>query len=201
MSHEHITALVLDRQLTGENHLRLSLLEPVSGRREVFYRQSAKAKATPPDLFDLGDYDLQEAKGGGAWFVREYHLRHRHAGISAHYRSFQIAGEWARFLRHNALHCHEPAMVFDIAARTFAALETGQHSEAVLLKGLYLFARQEGWPVKEAWLQGLPASEKKDAVYLLNTPLEELQLSPDSQRRLYRALKNWLAARDEVEIR
>ncbi|MBC2594234.1 hypothetical protein H5P28_08155 [Ruficoccus amylovorans] len=195
-----LEALVLGREQTGENHLRFSLLDPESGRREAFYRQTQAGKGTPPDLFDRGEFHLEAARSGNAWFVREFRLRQRLSGISRHYANFQAAAEWALFLRHNAVHCHMPATVFDIAQKTFSALENTAQPEAALLKGFYLFARQEGWPVREEWLRNLPTTERDSAAHILNSPLEVLAASPETARRLARTLKNWLAARDEVRL-
>ncbi len=195
-----LEALVLGREQTGENHLRLSLLEPEIGRREAFYRQTQSGKGTPPDLFDHGEFHLEAARSGRAWFVREFRLRRRLSGISRRYANLQAAAEWALFLRRNAEHCHDPEKVFDIAQKTFAALESSPQTEAVLLKGFFLFSRQEGWPVREEWLRNLPAAERDSAVHILNTPLEALESEPEAARQLTRALKNWLAARDEVQL-
>ncbi|MDP0494715.1 MAG: hypothetical protein Q7Q73_00780 [Verrucomicrobiota bacterium JB024] len=195
-----LEALILGRELTGENHLRLSLLEPETGRREVFFRQTQANKGTPPDLFDRGEFHLEAAKSGRAWFVREFRLLRRLSGIATRYAAFQAAAEWALFLRHNAVHCQDPATVYDIALKTFGALESAAQPEAALLKGFFLFSRQEGWPVREQWLRGLPATEAETAARILNTPLEALDTEPEAARRLARALKNWLAARDDVEL-
>ncbi|MEM9226899.1 MAG: hypothetical protein AAGA45_02935 [Verrucomicrobiota bacterium] len=193
-----LRALILQRQLAGESHLRLSLLEPESGRREAFFRQAKSSKSSPPDSFDVADFQLEPAKGGGSWFVRDFRLVHRHRGLSRSYAVLQLAAQWTLFLTRNAEHCQEPATVYELAVRTLSGMETTEQADAALLKGYYLFARQEGWPVKEAWLSSLPRETQADAIHMLNTPLEELAISPKQAARLHQSLKNWLATCDGI---
>ncbi|MGE9292811.1 hypothetical protein [Ruficoccus sp. ZRK36] len=195
-----LEALVLSRETTGESHLRLSLLDPEAGRREVFYRQTKADKGTPPDLFDRGAFRLEAAKNGNAWFVREFRLLQRLTDIGRRYATFQAAAEWALFLRANAVHCQAPETVFSIAQKTFVALASAEQPEAALLKGFFLFARQEGWPVREHWLRNLSATQADEAAHILNTPLDELTTTPETARLLSRSLKHWLSTHDEVTL-
>ncbi len=196
----HLRALVLQRDLAGESHQRLRLLEPESGLCTAFFRQGKKPGSEQPDIFDLGEFFLDASRDGNSWFVREFRLERRLPGLAHHYARLQAAADYAQFLCRNAIHCHDPASVFDAAERTLVGLESADKPEAALLKGYYLFARQEGWPVRESWLNDLPPEHQQVAIEVLNTPLKALRCEPQIVSNLCRALKNWLAARDEVEI-
>jgi len=196
----HCRALVLHRDLAGESHQRLRLLEPENGLCTAFLRQSKKPSSEQPDIFDLGEFFLDASKDGNTWFVREFRLERRLPGLARHYPRLQAAAEYSQFLSRNTVHCHHPAAVFEAAERTLSGLEHAVLPETALLKGYFVFARQEGWPVREDWLNNLPPQHQEMAVEILNTPLKDLEPEPKIAANLYRSLKNWLAARDEVEI-
>jgi hypothetical protein len=64
-------------------------------------------------------------------------------------------------------------------------------------------ARDEGYPVKEEWLAGLPAAQRAEAERLLATPLATLAetsaaIAGPSSATLLRRLEDYLRARTEI---
>jgi hypothetical protein len=214
--------LVLNRAPAGERHLRLTLLTPSLGLIIALFRESRPAGGTAtkssrtragvmeqPDVFDHANVQLETPKPGAAhgaaYFVREYKVLRRHAGLGRHYAALESAAALATFVAHNARHFETCAPVFDLCRKAFAALDEGAAPEAVRLKALFLIARAEGYAALEQWFPALSGPDQALVLFVINRPAAEAAAlaAADATRlpRLRRAFERWLAEHTDLEIK
>jgi len=87
-----------------------------------------------------------------------------------------------------------------LAERSLAAFARILRPEVTHFKSLYLFARAEGYPVKEHMLAGWPADDRRLAQRLLAEPLEGDQPPVDEAKRLLERLQHYIAAYTDILI-
>jgi len=202
-------ALVLRREAAGESFLKVDALSPDRGLVTALKRVASKGPSRQrPDLFETADITLDHPSGGGATFVRDYRPTRQRPGIGGDYRALRAASAYASVLERNGVHLDAPGELFELAECVFDALADRKSPPAVLLKGLYLLARREGYPVRESWWRGLAPELRATAARVLNAPApEELDAEQAETCRLaLAALRRWFAAEtdflvpDESEI-
>jgi len=193
--------IVLDRRPAGEHHLRLDLLSPEDGAILCLLRPSRKHPGAQPALFDEAELALERPrKGGSGYFVREYRPLRRHPGIAASYRALTEACALAAILRANLDHTEDFAAVGALLEKALGGYEKNLRPEACTLKSLYLYARQEGYPVREGWRAGLPEGEASALEAVLREPLEEQSTPPAQLAQLRQALETWLERETDIRI-
>lgn len=183
--------IVLAREARGENLCHLRLLTPTDGIRPALVRQSSgsskgkiSASATrlrPPDLWDFLSMLPQPSRKGSSLFAEISELIAHHNSIGSHYPALREASAWSRFLLG---HLPEGNHSEDAFAITRKALQAWcQPVDAVLihLKALFLYAREEGFPVREGWLAQMPLSDRQQVLTLLAAKPSHLP-SPSQQQ-------------------
>jgi hypothetical protein len=165
---ESIRAVVLDRDATAGGFERLALLTEDQGLRNIMRRQSSKMDAgEKPDLFDLCTVTC-EARQGRACFLREYALERRHGNLGRRYDALESASAWARLILANAPDMDDTSPLFALTLQALEAWERGAMPKLILLKALFVFARNEGLPVREEWLRSLPEKVREQAACAIN---------------------------------
>lgn len=193
--------LILDQGLAGEHHLRFTVLSPVHGKLLSLQRTSRKANAQlRPDLFDIGDFEIEVPSNGAATFIREFKLHHRFSAIGKSYAALQCASQFAQIIRNNLQHAEHFAAIYQLCGTTFNALAQYSQPTATLLKSLYIFARDEGYPVKEDWYASLPPPLQHAAARIINTPLANMHTSPAQAAELLQQLQAWLHAHTDIVV-
>lgn len=201
-------ALVLQRHPPSENFQRLALFSPSEGNlaalQRVVARKSAP-EAAPADLFDELQLRLetgrQAAGGAGSlWFVKESRLLTRHAGIGRSYDALRLACELSALVVRNPVPAESLAPVYALLRQAFAAFATGVRPDVVAFKGLYCFARDEGYPLKQDWLPTLPAADRETVAGLLARPLADQTAATTETTRLHRRLADYLRAHTELHL-
>jgi recombinational DNA repair protein (RecF pathway) len=192
-----VHGVVLARRETAGGFERLDLLAPGQGLLACMRRVSQRKGQVLPDLFDVCACVL-EARESGAWFVKEYELLRRHGGIGARYAALREAGAWARIVLANAPHMESVDALHALTLQALDAWERGGDPEAVLLKALYVFGRDEGLPVKEQWLRELPGAQREAAGQILSTPAAEQEGAAPEAGALVASLRSWLATQHHL---
>ena len=153
-----------------------------------------------PDLFDTIAAMLESSNQGRTWFVREVRIVARRAAIGRSYDALRFACALVAVISRNPVHEESRPNVEHLLRTALDAFGTAERPDVVHLKSLYLFARDEGYPVKQEWLPSLPSSERAVAAAVLNRPLSE-QVSPAAEvARIRRSLEDYLATRTEIAI-
>ncbi len=196
----HSEGLVLSRRPPGDRFQPYSILTAEHGVLTCLRRLAARSTSTTAmlDLFDEADLFLESSNQGRTWFIREARLLGRLAAIGRSYDTLRLASAFAAILVRNRGPEEGRARVYELARRTLAAFDAAARSDLVYLKGLYRFARDEGYPVREDWWQNLPPAERGPAADILGRPLSEQTADADAVARLTRLLEDYLRTRTEI---
>jgi recombinational DNA repair protein (RecF pathway) len=188
------TAVVLDRNATGEHWLRLSLFSEEHGVLDALQRQSRRtASSQPPlDLFDEARFSLETRNQGRTWFVREATPVRRRPGLGRSYAALREACRFGQVLAQNPLHEDSRAEVYALLQRALDAWETGARPDAVYFKSLFLLARDEGYPVREEWREQLDVEDGGAVDRILRETAAEQTTDARNVARLARALEEYL---------
>ena len=168
------TALILKVAPSGESFLTLHALSAEEGTFVCLKRVSSKAPTTDrPDLFDTAEVQLETAKSGNTRFVRDYRVVQRRETIGSSYRALQHASTFASLLAKNATHMPDPALLYQLAERSFNAFGEAKPPAIIYLKSVYLLLQSEGYPVRESWWPQVPSELREAAKELINQPAPE----------------------------
>lgn len=202
MAGEHINTegYVLDRVLSGENHLRFGLFCEQHGLLTCFQRKSKKPGAEAyVDLFDFASVTL-ERKENGTSFVKEYLPIDRHKAIGKRYQTLLYAAEWASILSRNLQHAEHFPPLYQLCGEVLNAFERAKRSDVVLLKALWRMAREEGYAVKEQFWAGLSKSQREALSQLIQQPADAATLPEDKTKAILEALRRWMRAETDILI-
>jgi len=193
-------ALVLAKRPPTDVFQTFSVFSAEHGPLLVLQRLSKKTAANTValDLFDEVALSLENNNQGQAWFVKEARLLTRHTGLGRSYEVLQAASDLARLLARNSVHEESRSKVYTLFREALAALSGTERPDIVYLKSLYRFARDEGYPVKEHWFPALPASDRENAVTILNQPVSVQTAEPTLVAKLRRRLEDYLRGHTEI---
>jgi len=194
-------AVVLDRQQSGDNWMLLTCFSAERGNLVCMQRQSRRASAATPvlDLFDEVQLTLETRNHGRTWFVKEATTLARRTALGRSYESLRHACRFARVLARNAVPEESRLPVRTLLARAITAWETHQRPDSVYFKCIYLLTRDEGYPVRESWWQGLESADRALVDSILGEPAAAQTTSEADVARLTSALEAFV--RDETDIR
>lgn len=193
-------AFVLLKRPPSDAFQSLSVFSGEHGGLLVLQRVSKKASATavPLDLFDEAALHLESSNQGQTWFVKEARLITRHADLGRSYDTLRFASALAALIARNAVSEESRPAVAALLRQALAAFASGARPELVWLKGLYRFARDEGYPVKEEWFPTLTATDRGTVATLLNQPLAAQTASAEIVARLTERLETYLRGHTEI---
>jgi hypothetical protein len=196
-------AFILGRQTSGsDNFEQLTAFSEEHGALLCLRRVSTKpATSAPPlDLFDEAELALESASQGRTWFIKEHRHLHRFPGIGRSYDALRAASALASLVSRNPIADESRPPVAALLRQTLGALETGARPDLVWLKALFIFLRDEGYPVKQQWWQQLGSVERDAAAQILNQPIAGQSPDPAGVARLTQRLQDWLAAETEIRL-
>jgi hypothetical protein len=198
-------ALVLLKQPPADSFQIFTVFSDEHGALLAIQRRSKKnaPAAVALDLFDDAAFLLESSNQGRTWFVRESRLITRHDGIGRRYESLRFASTLASLVARNPGPEDSRGPVAALLRTAFAALAQSARPDLVYFKSLYRFARDEGYPVKQEWLAGLPAASRTEAERLLATPLAALTATQSAiagppAAALLRRLEDYLRTHTEI---
>lgn len=195
-------AIVLKLTPTGERFTQARLLCSELGTLSVLKRNHRKQQGLAIDLFDQGEAHIDRKAGEEAnhGFLTDFVVSKKRSGIGRSYRSLQAASWLSGLLLQNPMHGGTGEDLFTLAERAFDALSETTAPHAVLLKTLYLFARDEGYPVLQDWGKNLTANLSSDVAYLLKTPLQEIDRDPARQEAAFSSLAHYVAHHTHINL-
>lgn len=194
------TAFVVLKRPPAETFQPFSVFSAEQGNLSVLQRVSRKAAATSValDLFDETALILEGAPQGQTWFVKETRLLQRHADIGRDYETLRFASALALLISRNAVPEESRAGIYSLLRQAFTAFGQTQRPDVVYFKSLYLFARDEGYPIKQEWFPTLPAADRAHVTALLGRPLAEQDAPLTEVARLTRRLENYLRGHTDI---
>lgn len=197
---ETMEGVVLLREASGETWDRITLLSPDTGIVQFLQRRSKKAGMTTLDLFDRVSVVIERKDGSATRFSREIRILRRLSGLGQRYESLRESCQFARILMDNPVHEDSRHEVHDLLERALTAWERGDREDIVAFKSLFVFARGEGYAVREDWWQRLPARERGWATLLLNRPTCEVELERDQVATVRESLEHYLRHFTEIRV-
>lgn len=197
---EELSGIVLQTTATGDKHSRISLFSKQFGLQSILFRKSGKRTlGAQPDLFDDLECTLSYASiGSGMPFIREWNVLRKRNFLAQDHKVFFAAAEISRLFLNNGSHILEPQPLFALLLKSLDAMEHGS-PQAVRIKTLFVFAQQEGLPVKQAWLPELDIGLRKQAEVILGSRLSELKELPSRVDEILKSLTLWLNSETELK--
>lgn len=196
--------VVLRLHAGGESFRRIDFLSASAGALLCLQRiPRSGAPKDSPDLFDSAEAGVDVPRDGGPAFLREYRLLRRRGTLGSSYRALRDASAWGGFLAANAPHLADAGAIHALAERTFDAFAAHPGASAlILLKGLYLLARDEGYPVKESWWPGLAPDLRAPVREILSAPVPEPAVPEKiaSAERASAAFLQWLSRETDLVV-
>ncbi|MBK1879800.1 hypothetical protein [Pelagicoccus mobilis] len=195
-------AIVLKQTPSGERFTQIHLLSVDLGLFSVLKRNRSKANGFTIDLFDQGEAHIDHKPGETAnrGFLTDFVVSKKRSGLGKSYRSLQAASWLSGLLLRNPMHEESNEDLFHLAERAFDALSDGRPPHAVMLKTLYVFARDEGYPVLEDWASKLGPQIAGSVATLLNTPLAQIQLERETQQNAYASLAHYIEHHTHIHL-
>lgn len=197
---ETVEGVVLLREASGETWDRITLLSPDTGIVQFLQRRSKKAGTTILDLFDRVSLEIERKDGSATRFSREIRILRRLSGLGQRYESLRESCQFARILMDNPVHEDSRHEVHDLLEQALVAWERGDREDIVAFKSLFVFARGEGYAVREDWWQRLPTRERGWGTLLLNRPTCEVELERDQVATVRESLEHYLRHFTEIRV-
>ncbi len=145
-----------------------------------------------PDLFDIAILDLDRIKTSEIWFIRDYRLIKSNSSISNYYKSFVYAAEYSNFLINNLKYIESFERFYELTLKAIYFWSNGAQPESVFIKTIYLLARDEGYPVKQDWINSLNRRNKILANDIIFNRINDHNLDESNLISLLQSIKNWL---------
>jgi hypothetical protein len=195
-------AFVIEKRPPADSFQTFVLFSAEHGNLLALQRVPGKASAShvSPDLFDEVSALLESSNQGRTWFVKEVRIATRRTGIGRSYDALLFASALAAVVGRNPVHEESREGVAALLRTAFDAFASAVRPDVVHLKSLYLFARDEGYPVKQEWLPSLSDEDRSVAASALNRPVGEQGSGPDAVARIRRSLESYLGAHTEIII-
>jgi hypothetical protein len=193
-------AFVLLKRPPADNFQALTAFSAQEGSLLVLQRLPKKSASnlTALDLFDEASLILDSSNQGQAWFIKETRLLNRPVGIARNYDALRLASALASVVSRNNVPEESRQRVYMLLRQSFDAFATSNRPDIVYLKSVYLFSRDEGYPLKQEWFPTLPASDRACLAELLKQPLATQTAPVATVDRLQRRLEEYLRGRTEI---
>ncbi|NBD37051.1 MAG: hypothetical protein GVY10_00585 [Verrucomicrobia bacterium] len=189
-------ALCLKRSFSGENRLLLELFLRKEGLLRVFARVSRQGAPGReiPDFLGTGEVTVRRKGPDLPAWLQEFSPGVGYPAIARDYRRLQAASRLAAFFAGNLPHLEEFDASWDLLHSALQALETAPVAEVVPLKAVFLFARGEGYPVREGWLARQREQERQALAQALRRPVAECTCRPEKLQHWLEDLFRFLSA-------
>ena len=196
----HLKGIILKREASGEQFYRLNVLSEETGNTLVMMRRPKKniRSGSTPDLFDEIEAVLDKKGDGGFGFIKEVNILTRRRGMAKSFIALELACEWSTILIKNLPRDMEMEAVYQLTQKALDAWENRIHPEAIFFKCLFVYARNEGYPVKHDWFEKQSHQNRIAVASILNTPINELEIKPEEVRKWNDALKHYIQHHTDI---
>jgi len=191
---------VIEKRPAADAFQAMALFSAEHGVLRALQRVLTKSR-TPqpvPDLFDEVSAIMETSNQGRTWFVREVRILERRPGIGRSYEALRRASALAAVVGRNPVQEESRQSVALLLRTALDSFARAERPDIVYLKSLYVFARDEGYPVKQQWLPSLSPADRAVAVAALGQPLGEKGPGANDVDRMIRGLEAYLASNAEL---
>ena len=194
-------AIALGHEARGESYTAYRLLSLERGTVTGLLRRSKKANSQLNiDLFDEGEFRIELKPGSFSGFIKDLQVERKRTLLARNYESFKAASRLANIIVSNPAHDENLIGIFDLLTKGLDAWESTSNPHATYLKCLYIYCRDEGYPVKEEWAQQLPSTEKTFIAQVLNRPLNEQGNETDSLKQAIDSLEIYIRHHTHIHL-
>jgi hypothetical protein len=193
-------AFILSKRPPADHFQTLTAFSAAEGTLLTLQRLPKKSASVivPLDLFDEASLVLESSNQGQTWFIKETRLLNRPVDIARSYDALRLASSLASLIARNAVPEESRGRVYALLRQSFDAFGASDRPDIVYLKSVYLFSRDEGYPLKQEWFPTLPAAEQAILADLLRRPLSAQTAPAPAVARLQRRLEDYLRSRTEI---
>ena len=197
-----LDAIVVGKRPPTEAFETLTLFSQEQGAQFVLQRLARKSSSSAArlDLFDEASVLLENSTRGSGQFLKESRLITRHVEIGRNYDALRFASHLATLVSRNPVGEESRSAVYTLLRQAFSSFAQSPRPDIVYFKSLYLFSRDEGYPVKQQWFPTLPGADRESVATLLNLPVAEQSLSNDQVAKLQLRLENYLRNHTEIQL-
>jgi hypothetical protein len=198
-----LTGIVLSIEPAGGRFLRARIFDEDNGLCSAHFPGSiAKMpKLVPPDLFDDLECRLNPNRSPSSIpFVAEYQKVRSFRELARNPTHFLSASKIARFYLQNGSHLLEPSPRLKLLRTALSSFARAGDPQAVLLKLYFCFARDEGLPVRESWLNTLPGILAAEANKILFEPINRSVSREHFLDELIGSIKLWMNSETELML-
>ncbi len=144
----------------------------------VLSRRPSKASTflNDPDLFESGELNIEKKGENKPAFLKEFVPHSRYQGIARKYKALKAASRLARFYEKNLIHMEFFDAAWELLHTALDSFSSKEQSDTILLKSLYVFARSEGYPVRENWLENLSPQIKSEIASVIQSPVDSINI-------------------------
>ena len=193
---------VLKITQTSQHFSKIDYISAEEGLSSCLIRNPKKSSTkAKPDLFDTAQITFDQKGPSKPKFLTEYVPSLKRSKIGSTYRHLEFACKYSTFLLDNATHVPDPKELYRLGVKALNAFELGHKAEIVLLKALYNFLKNEGFPVQESWWTSVPEKYKATAESLLRASLSQLSDAPiidECAEYLLKDLSNWISKETDL---
>ncbi len=194
-------AIILKVHLSGDAFQQIQILSPEIGVVRCMRRMpQGKRPETQIDIFDEADIHVELKENEYSGFLKGFELTFKRIGIGSSYETLAAASRLSRLLLENPILEESFQAMFNLTQKALDALNDGKPPHATLLKTLFLYCRNEGYPVAEEWAQKLNPSMQEQVASILNTPLLKMKKSEQDQSLAIESLANYLRAYTDIRF-
>ncbi len=201
-SPEHsLYALSLGSESRGDRFLAHRLYTQSQGPLNLLARRSSQPnRQIAIDLFDEGDFRFELKQGQSTGFLKEAQIVRKRTKLSRNYQAFEAASRFANIVLSNPVPDESIEPIFELLSKGLDSWESGMDPSATYLKCLYVYCRQEGYPVREEWAARLTREERGFVARVLNQPLRELRAEAVEVKNAIANLEHYILHHTHIRI-
>ena len=197
---ESVTGIVLQKEFRGECGVLFKVFSKAEGIVALYKRVSQKKAASLPDYFDEVHFDVQRAKNGNMLFASEYEILVRRTELAKRYEAYECAAKLALCCARNGAYLENFERLYKCFEAALNALISGADPAVCELKFMYLFARDEGYAIKEDFFANLDAEGRNLFKQILLSPAKDSDAFASGSRLLLVEMLTWISLNTDILV-
>jgi hypothetical protein len=197
-----IRGRILGKAENTEKSWRLEVFSPENGGIIAHFRKPGKRSPAlaPPDLFDEVTLATEAAGHARHHFVRECQIERRLPEVARSYHALREASLFGQTIWRNLDHLEFFPPLYELLEQALAAFARVVRPEVTHFKSLYLFAKLEGYPVKEDMIARWSPADREIAQALLRNPLDGELPDAEVAHQLLDRMRRYLREHSDILI-
>ncbi len=169
-----------------------TLFSPEKGLAVLHKRGSKKNTSRFPDIFDEVNIFSEQAKASELRFISDFELISKPEKLAFIYENFEAACKLSKFIKKNIKYLENFEEVYSLFSSALNALNEGSNASLVLIKFFYLFAKKEGYPIKESFAKSLNSEHLETLSLVLKQSAKDCTVSRQKSLEILKFLEVWL---------